>query len=437
MEQPDMPQRIRLSPSDRLRRGELGAPLYVLSLPEVRVAEILTSDTSFQTADGDVIGRAGDIAITAYGGERYPIPGKVFYGAYEIIGQVGDRLVARRLIHVRTAWPIISEDAEYDYGPDRGLVSVSRDGWLYQSDDSDFGVINPEQKLRGHVEVGDVLEVSRVAWHRRFAVTASFLIALPPVLTALALLSLDLSYGTEARWVPTALALFETILLLAGVGIILLMRWNHWALKAAMSAGVEVAVQFQAAAELLGEDSSREFAQMALWRAAQNPCQPGNSMPCHSADSAAKVAKVREQLGRTLVDIECKVAYGRAMEHWATVAELAAIVIVILTNIWLITVTHVVILKLFAIWLPSVIGAFHAISYHRRTSDRIPVLSEFLRQLAFVKSQLQMLYAPNCADSPEISRAREAALRLLCKVVGQYCQQELQLAMAQRPNMPV
>lgn len=170
---------------------------------------------------------------------------------------------------MRTAWLVISEDAEFNYGSDRGVVSVSRGGWLYKSDEDDFGVINPEKKHEGHVEAGPVAEVGQVGWRRRFERKAIFLTFLPPVLTFLALLSFGLSSQPDAKWIPGALTGLEMALLFAGVGSVLWMRRKGWSLKAAISAGIRIALEFQLAAEMLRKKGSSSFPHMTLWRAAQ------------------------------------------------------------------------------------------------------------------------------------------------------------------------
>ena len=154
-------QKTVAKPTAALVSGEVSEPIVVLSRSEIRNAEILETQQDFQTADGFVTGRPGDVVVTAYGGERYPIPRSVFFGTYEVIGQVGRRLVARRLIHTRRAWPVVSANAAFDYGKGRGTVAVMKGAWLYQTDDADFGVINPDVKHKGHTEAGTVASLSR------------------------------------------------------------------------------------------------------------------------------------------------------------------------------------------------------------------------------------------------------------------------------------
>jgi len=420
-------------PTENLRRGELGAPMYVLSLPEIRKAEILQSETVLETKDGPVTGRPGDIAMTAAdGGERYPILSNIFYGTYEVLGQVGNRLIARRLMHVRTAWEVLSPDAELSYGPDRGTVSVARGGWLYQSDDRDFGLINLTEKHKGHTEVGPIQKVEQTSWSRRFERLTWFLMFLPPLMTGIALLGLSLPEGT---WGRTGLTAIETGLLLIGAGAFAWARIEGWEMKAAVSAGAKAAAEFQPAAQLLGERKSEHFPQMALWRAAQARPASGNVL-VYSPENARTLDELRGRLGSMVQEIKEEISSSRRIEELGTVLAAAAVAAVIGSNIWLIFAPHLPV-ELFALWLPSLIGAFHALGYHKRVAEQVPLLNEFARQLDFIKAQLQSTAQWDAAELPQLSGTREAALRLLCKVIGQYSQAELRLAIAQHPSLPV
>ena len=95
-----------MSPTPRFTGSSVGRPMLILSLPEIRVTEELAAPERFTTRDGVVVGRPGDMAVTAYGGERYPIPREVFFCTYEVLGRVGPEFIAQRLVHVRRAWEV-------------------------------------------------------------------------------------------------------------------------------------------------------------------------------------------------------------------------------------------------------------------------------------------------------------------------------------------
>jgi hypothetical protein len=408
--------------------------MYVLTKPDIRLAADVEQETVFHTNDGDVIGRPGerDIAITQ-GDETYPVPSRVFYGTYEVIGKTGPRMIARRLIHVRIAREIVSASAEYDYGTAPGVVSVSRGGWLYQSDDNDEGLINAEKKHVGHVEVGPIEEVERGLWRSRFELVNLLLTFLPPILTALALISL--SAKTVAPSLANAVSALETTLLFLGLAVAVWMRTRRWALKAAVRAGVNVATKYQLVAQILGEPGSRQFPQMTLWRAAQTPARkdPG---ALYSAQNAERFRTLREYLAETLDDIGSEIRRDLRIERIGEIGELASVLLAVGGNLWLIFVPQLDTIELVSLWLPSLIGALHAIRSHRRTGERIPLLNAVFKQLAFARTQLQALAEWNHDEPAQKSAQREAVLRFVCKVVGQYCQSELQLATSQQPEIP-
>jgi hypothetical protein len=177
---------------------------------------------------------------------------------------------------------------------------------------------------------------------------------------------------------------------------------------------------------------------MSLWRAAQ---MHGNVIPAHRSESVedkAKLAEIRERVGSTLAEMNEGVERSRRIEHMAEAGEVVAIIIVVASNIGLIANPEVPLLELLPMWLPSVIGALHSFSNRKRLSQRAAILTEFMGQLQFIRTQLQALDAPSPAVGAEdVMPAREASLRLLCRIVGQYCQEELRLAIAQRPSLPV
>src|SRR3974390_1823382 len=148
----------------------LGPELVVVSSSIVRSAQRVDSEMIVETADGPVSARVGDFIITTDEGEHYPISAFVFYGTYQILGAIGTRFVGRRLLHARRAWEVLSDRAEFDYGPRRGKIAAPQGGWFYRSDETDFGYINPDAKKKAHTVVGTVEELNGynwAAWFRR------------------------------------------------------------------------------------------------------------------------------------------------------------------------------------------------------------------------------------------------------------------------------
>jgi hypothetical protein len=410
--------------------------MYVLTKPDIRLAENIERETVFHTNDGDVIGRPGerDIAITQ-GEETYPIPSRIFYGAYEVLAKTGPRMVARRLIHVRIAREVTSREAEYNYGTAPGIVSVSRGGWLYQTDDGDEGLINAAKKHVGHVEVGSIKEVGRVPWRKRFERVNLLLTFLPPILTALALVSLTAAAEPATKSWAAAVSALETTLLFLGLGIAVWVRRRGWALKAAVSAGVNVATRYQLAAQILGEPGSTQFPQMTLWRAAQAAARedPGT---LYSAENTERLSALRTYLAETLAEIGAGIRRDLRIERASEIAELMSVLLAVGGNLWLIFVSHLEAIELVSLWLPSLIGALHALRSHKRTAERIPLLNAFFKQLGFVGTQLRALAEWTPDEPSQKSATREAVLRFVCKIIGQYCQSELQLATSQHAEMP-
>lgn len=419
-----------MSPTTNLIRGQLGSPLLVLSLRDVRTAELLDSTIELPTADGVVIGRRGDWVITAPpAGERYPIRRSVFLGAYQILGQVQNHAMAERIMHIRRAWPIVSNDAEFDYGEGRGRVTVARGGWLYQSDDNDFGLINASIKHESHTEVGVESEISLKDWERRYRLAANGLTFLPPLLTLLALLAYALA--ESGRRSDSILAL-ETFLLVGGALLIRCLRADKWTLKASVKSGLGLARRFQVAVQLLGQVPSQDFPNMALWRAGQDTdaeIAPGQDP---SSQEGLLVA-VKEEIAGLIEKMKASKARFHHQESLATIATIAAIVAVIACNTFLVLVERRISVELFAIWLPSLIGAIHSFHFRKQTTQHIDTVNEFLMQLHFIKVRI---YAP-VADSKSAQPILRANLRLLCKIVAQYNQREIQYAISDLPQVPI
>jgi hypothetical protein len=423
-------------PTDRLTRGEVGAQMCVLSLPGVRSAEILEVNRVFPTLNGPVTGRPGDIAVTTASGETYPILSSIYYGTYEVIGEVGNQLAGRRLMHVRSAWRVISPDAQLNL-PGRDPLLVERGGWLYQSDEDDFGLITEDVMASGHALVGTADEVTSAHWSKSFERLEWFLTALPPLLTLIALVALWAVEGSPIHWLPTALTSVETGLLLLGATAYAWAQIRGWEKKAAVTAGASAAQEFQPAAELLGERRSKSFPQMSLWRAAQaSTLTPAKGLDL-SPENVATLDSLAGRLAILIDEIKRKIRFSRRLESVGTTGAAIAVACVLSANIWLIGVSHWLQLELFALWLPSLIGAFHSLGYHRRAADQVPLLTEFARQLDFVKTKLVSLSKREVPEPEGRGIERVAALRLLCKVIGQYSQAELRLAIMRHPSLPV
>lgn len=411
--------------------------LVILTLPEIRNAEILHASKTFNTADGDVVGRHGDVAVTAYGHEQYPILDSVFYGTYEIIGSVGARLVARRLIHARHAWVIISEGAEFNYGEGRGTVGVLKDSWRYQSDDDDFGVINAGVKDKAHAIVGTKESIEQIDWERLFRLSTTALAFLPTFLTLLALVAFAMMQSGLV-WASSCFIFIETILLIIGAGYVYYMRKNRFELRAAVRSGVRLAKDFQVSVELLGHRSSFEFPSMSLWRAAQMP-SPTLAEIETPAGWTELVKKLKNQLHATQDTILYQLKRHEAEEQIAKWGSIVAVIAIICCNAYLLCVDHSIKTELFAIWLPSLVGALHAFNSRRQVGQRIDALQELSAELKFLQHQLLRFVRVETAAPPDAMPIEDfkATVRLLCKVVGQYTQRQMRFALAETPDLPV
>lgn len=426
------------NPTDALVRGTVSDPSYVLTLPEIRHAEFLHDFRSFDTADGVVMGRPGDVAITGYGGEVWPIKREVFLGTYMLLGVVGDHLVAQRLIHVRRAWKIESDDAVLDYGQDRGQVAAPREGWLYQSDDDDFGYINPDVNRVGHTEVGSEAATNERRWNTIYTTTVTALTCLPPFLAMIALLAFSLS--VNSHHLAMILVASETILLLAGAALAGAMRRWKWALKACVQDGLKLCFRFQPAAQLLGERVSKHFPAMTLWRAAQQemlPNRPSSIERC-LVDSTLQQL-VMTEVASTLEILKHEIHRRHRHERGAVLATLGVFVIIVFANACVLSnycrISHEA-LEVVAIWLPSVIGAAHAYAFKKRLADRIGAMHEFSAQLKFVQTRLFQICS-NSSPSDLDGRRMTANLRLLCRFVAEYSQREIRFGIWSEPEVPV
>jgi hypothetical protein len=174
---------------------------------------------------------------------------------------------------------------------------------------------------------------------------------------------------------------------------------------------------------------------MPLWRAAQAPIS-GSGTSLHSAENIDRFRNLRSLLNDTINEVGNAIKRNRRIEWVGTVAENLAIALAVAGNLWLLFVSHLTTIELISLWLPSLMGAFHSLRSHRRTAERIPLLSDFWKQLRFVRTQLQVLVDWKPEETQTRSAQREAMLRFLCEIIGKYCQDELMLAMNQHPDLP-
>lgn len=414
------------SPTPRFR-GEISEELVAITVAEIRSARRLERQESIDAADGPVDGRVGDFVIQ-FGTEHYPIRPEVFYGTYQIMGQVGLRYVGKRLLHERRAWEIVSNTAEYDY-VQGGTVAVDRGGWLYRSDDDDFGLINAKAKRRSHIEIGTSRDYDRGKWKERFERAVFWLSLLPPALAFLALVAFAIH--DEYPRITQVLLGGESLGLAIGVYAVWRIRKSRWALRAALDAGTEVARDFQGAVQLLGQSPSQSFPSMALWRAAQR------DDILHPNLTADGLRKLKEQIYTTQDRINNYVKSYHASESMAERISWVSAVLV-LGLILVAMLSHTEIFELLAIWLPSVVGAVNASAWRRQLIRRANVGRDFLSELHFVRVRLLHL-APKDDSVPNGAHEEEAlaAIRSLCRATAEYTQHQLWFALAEDPHVPV
>jgi len=406
--------------------GKHGAEIVILSVSVVRVAERLEVASDIETADGVVKGRPGDFVITQANGERYPILASVFYGTYQILGRVGSRFIGRRLLHPRHAWPIESAYGELDYGPGRGKVAVARGGWIYRSDEDDYGLINADAKKLAHIEVGNTWALANKNWKRRFGWAAGLISIMPPMMTLIALLAF--------RAHDHHLNLSEAFLEIEGVCLVLgvtgawWIRKDKWVLKAAVANGTRIASEFQCIVESLGQKASEFFPSMALWRAAQTEDSPGIEL------SPEALRGVKDQVYAIHEEVQQEVERHRRAEKLALALSWVSVAAVLCCIYYALQGSPNS--ELLAIWLPSAVGAVHAWTWRRQISNRIGAGREFLSELAFVKSQLMHL-TPDNQISRNTARDVIGVLRVLCRAAAEHTQRQMQFAIAEGPQIPV
>jgi hypothetical protein len=418
-------------PPAHLFTGKLGEEIMVISVPMLRAAQRLDAASEIETADGTVVGRVGDFVVTQSNGERYPILASVFYGTYQIVGRVGSRFVGRRLLHTRRAWPIQSAHAEFNYGEGRGKVAAPRGGWIYRSDENDYGLINAEAKSIAHIEVGTTRSLRQTNWTRWFQWTVRLTSLLPPVMTMVALVAYTAALR-EHQVLSQLLLAIEGICVALGAATVWWVRKDRWVLKAAVSAGTNIARDFQSAVELLGQNRSDLFPDMALWRAAQSDQ--------HGPDffSPQGLRSLKEQVFTTYDCVREEIE-GHHSEEKRTMFFSWIAVLVVLGCTACAWWTHAHFFELLAIWLPSAVGAMHASVWRRQIVNRIGAGREFLSELAFVRSQLMSLVPNDRLETKDVHQAEtlRATLRVLCRAVGEHTQRKLQFAIAEDPNVAV
>ncbi len=407
-------------------RGEHGAEIVILSVSVVRAAERLELTSDIETADGVVKGRRGDFVVTLANGERYPIVASVFYGTYQILGRVGARFVGRRLLHPRRAWPIESAYGELDYGSGRGKVAVARGGWVYRSDEDDYGLINAEAKHLAHIEVGSARSLEKKNWKRRFRWAAGLISALPPAMTLVALVA----FRAHDHHLNLSEALLEVegVCLVLGLIGVWWIRKDKWVLKAAVAHGTRIALEFQCVVESLGQKPSELFPSMALWRVAQSEESPAAEL------SAQALRKVKDQVYAIHDEVQEEVERHHRAEKLALIFSWVSVGAVLCCIYYALQGSANA--ELLAIWLPSAVGAVHSWSGRRQISNRIGAGREFLSELAFVKSRLMHL-APDDQTSGSADRDLIGALRVLCRAAAEHIQRQMQFAIAEDPHTPV
>lgn len=426
-----MSSRAHRTPPTNLFRGDLGTELVVLSSSAVRVAQRLDVASEIETADGAVVGRPGDFVINLPSGERYPIPAPVFYGTYQILSQVGTRFVCRRLLHARRAWPIESPFVDFDCGTGRGKVSGERGGWVYQSDEDDYGLINARAKKEGHIVVGSAAALASTNWERRFKIAVWLLSMLSPAMTMVALVAYAAAFK-EHHLLARVLLTIEAICLVLGVSSFWWIRKDKWVLKSALIAETTIAREFQSAVEILGRRPSQLFPSMALWRAAQDEQKGQLNL------SSGPLANLKDQVGRTYERLQKEIESHHTTEAVATTLSWTS-ALTILFCIGYAVYVHDFYFELLAIWLPSAVSAVHGSVWRRQLVHRITAGKEFLSELSFVQKQMNALVPEDkldqsCAKDLEVLTA---TLRALCQSAGEHTQRRLQFAIAEDPSIPI
>lgn len=426
--------KIRFQPNTSIRPpqavfdGTCGPPLLIIAKNGLRSAERVSQSVLVNTADGDVIAGPGDFVVAMPTGERYPISADIYFGTYEVLNQVGESYIGRRLLHPRLAWPIISDGAELSYGKKRGTVAVTKGAWIYQSNDEDYGAINRKAKNVSYTVVGSAEELSNRNWRKKLSKATRLITALPAILIALSLFAL---YSWNRSWSELAefSLVIEVILLAAGATITWWIRNNKWALRAAVFECFEDAACFQVVAEALGLKPSTKFPSMVLWRAGQEGdatiSLQANQTQLKSIKSV--IDHFSERINKQIVHLKRE----EALIDWLSWIVVFAVMLCLVTA----SMFHWLIPKLIAIWLPSAIGTAHAWTWQRQSLHRLGAYSELLQELRFVRSKLVAL-APDNQVSESNKKELATYLRMLCLCVARHGQREIQFTTTPQPIPP-
>lgn len=405
--------------------GQVSKPLVVLATSELRLAKLKTIEETVTTADGIVKTRPGDVEITAYSGETYPIKREIFDGGYQVLWGAGDQKVARRLVQKRLAWPISSDTAKFDYGPDRGEVEVSKGSWLYQSDQLDFGAINATANTVGHLILGPVDELQRRDYASQLENLRWFLAVLPAVLSVLAVGGFVLAKQSSNAVLVHWMLLGEIALLGLAAFFIRRSKTQAWVAKGCAQLGASACQRFQCVVRLLGQMESVEFSEMAIWRAAN-----ANGTSINGSQLLANT-KEHEQLLQSLnTEIEQRdhnVHLAHLIEGWADGSALLAMVLMLCLSVALLF-SHNSWLHFAALVLPALVGSLHLVARNSQSVQIANAAQELSERLKFLRAQL---------TKPRPESDVTELLRAVCGAVGGYSQAELQRAMSLKVPIPV
>lgn len=419
------------SPTPLFKGSALGPTTIILSRPEIRSAQVITRKETFDTYDGLITGSPGDIAITAYGKERYPIKNKVFLGSYEILGRIDHDLIAERLVHVRYAWEVLDHGSTFDYGDGRGVVEIKRGGWLYQSDVEDFGTIHPDIKVKSHFLVGHKPEIIGSNWQTRSENMTNILSTIPPFLSLLALLAFaSTSQLGQGNKISAAITLVETLILIVSAFFFWKMRHRRWLLRACVQKAIELGLEFKSAAELLGHTPSTDFPGMVLWRAAQSKRPESSTTSTPPEREKELLNDLHGAITNRLHKIKSEIKRIQTREEIASKATTLAFTAVLLANALLLLNHHGLLIEITVIWAPAAVAAIHTFDLRRRTAERVAIMQHFYDRLSFAQSRLR-------ADNGETASTRTTILRLICTAAAQFSQRELKLAISLEPPLPI
>lgn len=429
-----MPTSVDLHAPDHELVGELGEEHFGFSDLDVRLAERASGPGTIETADGPVTYEDGDFIVSMPSGERYPIPARMYFGTYQQLGQIGDWTIGRRLIHLRRVWPVTSDAVELTYPDRRARLHAARGAWIYKCDDDDLGIINADVNTKTHSIIGTAKSQAGVDWQRKHDRACDSLIALPPILTALALAAL--AVATKEPQLARFLIGLECALLLAGSLLAAWMRRDRWALRAAASSGMKVAERFQVAVQALGQRPSTDYPLMALWRSAQTdeppPAPPKLEAECIAQVSAA-IDVTREEIRHALHhahQVESRVDFM----SWAGVFIIVACLIPVMLE----PGDRFKTFKLLAAWLPAALGMAHAFAARRQSLANVVAGKQLLLELKFLRTRLlaATTVVPASSEAADAKKQAHDCIRMLCGRVAAYTHHGLEAATGMRAHPP-